>query len=82
MDEFQKARIIEEAKHIVNTKDTIRKTADKFNLSKSTIHTDLTKRLEKIDRSLYENINDIFKEHDRYKHIRGGEVTKEKYKRG
>lgn len=82
MDKFLKSRVLKEANHVLATNDTIRKTAEKFNISKSTVHTDLTEHLEKIDKELYQNINKIFKEHDKYKHIRGGEVTKEKYKRG
>ena len=38
--------------------------------------------LKEIDKKLMGEINDIFKSHDEVKHIRGGEVTKQKYKRG
>ncbi len=77
-----KRRVLKEANHIINTKDTIRQTADKFNVSKSTVHVDLSERLKDIDKRLMGEINDIFKSHDEVKHIRGGEVTKQKYKRG
>lgn len=75
-------RVLNEANHVLNTKETIRKTADKFNVSKSTVYTDLSERLKKIDNNLMNEINNIFKDHDRVKHLRGGEVTKQKYKRG
>ncbi len=82
MKEFIKKRVLDEANHILNTKDTIRKTADKFNISKSTVHNDLSKRLKDIDKNLSRSINEIFENHERTKHLRGGESTKAKYKRG
>ena len=74
MNKDIKRRVLSEANHIIKTQDTIRQTADRFNVSKSTVHADLSERLKEID--------NIFKTHDREKHIRGGEVTRQKYKRG
>ena len=82
MNEFIKKRVLEEANYILDTKNTIRKTAEVFSISKSTVHMDLNKRLKKIDQDLAKEINKIFKNHDETKHIRGGEPTKIKYKRG
>jgi putative DeoR family transcriptional regulator (stage III sporulation protein D) len=82
MNKDIKKRVLSEANHIIKTQDTIRKTADRFNVSKSTVHTDLSERLKEIDNKLSSEIDDIFKIHDREKHIRGGEVTRQKYKRG
>ena len=82
MKKYRKTRIINEANHIIKTQDTIRKTAGLFNVSKSTVHTDLSERLKEIDKKLGAEIDDIFKNHDKEKHIRGGEVTRQKYKRG
>lgn len=82
MNEFIKKRVLEEANYILDTKNTIRKTAEVFSISKSTVHMDLNKRLKKIDQDLAKEINKIFKNHDKTKHIRGGEATKIKYKRG
>lgn len=82
MNKDIKARVLNEANHIIKTQDTIRKTAGLFNVSKSTVHTDLSERLKEIDKKLGAEIDDIFKNHDREKHIRGGEVTRQKYKRG
>lgn len=82
MDKNLRFRVLEEADHIINTNDTIRKTAQKFNVSKSTVHQDLSSRLKELDENLYGEINKIFKDHDESKHLRGGEVTKQKYKRG
>ena len=82
MNKDIKKRVLSEANHIIKTQDTIRKTADRFNVSKSTVHTDLSERLKEIDNKSSSEIDDIFKIHDREKHIRGGEVTRQKYKRG
>ncbi len=81
MNKDIKKRVLSEASHILNTKETIRKTADRFNVSKSTVHTDLSERLSEIDKNLKKEIDDIFLYHDKVKHIRGGEVKKQKYKR-
>lgn len=82
MNKDIKRRVLNEANHIIKTQDTIRETAGKFNVSKSTVHTDLSERLQEIDKRLGAEINNIFKTHDKEKHIRGGEVTRQKYKRG
>ena len=82
MDNYIKKRVLEEAKYIVETQDTVRGAAKKFNVSKSTIHKDLATKLNKIDKDLDDEIKNIFKEHDMNKHIRGGSATKEKYRRG
>ena len=82
MNKDIKTRVLSEANHIIKTQDTIRKTAGLFNVSKSTVHTDLSERLKEIDKKLGAEIDDIFKNHDKEKHIRGGEVTRQKYKRG
>lgn len=82
MNKDIKTRVLNEANHIIKTQDTMRKTAGLFNVSKSTVHTDLSERLKEIDKKLGAEIDDIFKNHDKEKHIRGGEVTRQKYKRG
>ena len=72
-------RVCEEAVHIINTKDTIRKTAQKFHVSKSTVHKDLNERLSHINMQLYESILKILKEHIETRHIKGGESKRIKY---
>lgn len=82
MNEIIKKRVLDEANHILKTKDTIRTTANVFDVSKSTVHNDLNTRLKLIDSNLSNEIAKIFKNHEEIKHIRGGEATKEKFKRG
>ena len=74
-------RVLEEANYMLETKKTIREIADVFNVSKSTVHKDLHERLIDIDYSLYEKIDNILKYHIDVRHIRGGESTKNKYKK-
>ena len=45
MDKYIEDRVINESKYIIDTKDTIRNIAKKFNVSKSTVHKDLRERL-------------------------------------
>ena len=75
-------RIRLETEYILKENLTVREIAKKINVSKSTVHADLSERLKEIDKNLGKEIDNIFKTHDREKHIRGGEVTRQKYKRG
>lgn len=72
-------RICEEANYILMTKKTIREIAKKYDVSKSTVHKDLSDRLKKYDLNIYNKVNDILKYHYQVRHIRGGESTKKKY---
>lgn len=65
--------------YILETKATVRTAAKKFGISKSTVHTDVSKRLKDIDFELYERVRDILDENKAERHIRGGVATKEKY---
>lgn len=72
-------RVINEAKYMINTKETVRDIANVFNVSKSTVHKDLTERLIEIDKKLYNSIREILHYHTQIRHIRGGEATKLKF---
>ena len=81
MKPYIKERTLLSAEHIIETKDTIRKTAKIFNLSKSTVHNDLSKRLKKIDKSKFDEVRIILNENFFDKHIRGGMATKRKFQK-
>lgn len=70
-------RVIDIANHIIDTKDTIRVTAKKFNISKSTVHKDLQERLNQIDINKYNIVKKIMDEHIETRHIKGGESTRQ-----
>lgn len=72
-------RAITLGKHIVQTKDTVRKTASLFGVSKSTVHKDVTERLQKINPSLYREVGRVLKQNKEERHLRGGEATRKKY---
>ena len=74
-------RVNEVADHIINTKDTIRETAKKFKISKSTIHKDLQERLIQIDIVKYNIIKIILQKHIETRHIKGGESTRQLFLR-
>ena len=79
MSDYIKKRVLEESIYIINTENTIREIAKKFNVSKSTVHKDLTDRLKEIDDRIYIKVSNILKYHLDIRHIRGGESTKRKY---
>ncbi len=73
-------RAVELGTYIAQTKDTVRATAKKFGISKSTVHKDVTVRLEHINGPLFQTVKKILEEHKDERHIRGGIATKEKYR--
>lgn len=68
------------AVYIVETGATVRAAARRFGISKSTVHKDLTQRLEKTNPALYAQVRGVLDENKRERHIRGGEATRRKYK--
>ncbi len=75
-------RAIELAHYIIDTKDTVRGAAKKFGVSKSTVHKDITERLQKINFALAKEAKKVLDENKAERHIRGGEATRLKYKNG
>ncbi|MCH3971180.1 MAG: sporulation transcriptional regulator SpoIIID [Oscillospiraceae bacterium] len=74
-------RAVELGEYIVLHKATVRAAAKKFGVSKSTVHKDVTKRLEQIDRQLYQKVQKVLAVNKAQRHIRGGQATKAKYAR-
>lgn len=79
MNELVEERAKELGFYILETKATVRAAAKKFSVSKSTVHTDVSKRLKYIDFDLYESVRGVLEENKSQRHIRGGIATKEKY---
>lgn len=67
------------AHYIIETKDTVRSTAKKFGVSKSTVHKDVSDRLVKINPVLAKEVREILDENKAERHLRGGMATKLKY---
>ena len=72
-------RVIKLAQYIIDTKDTVRGTAKKFGVSKSTVHKDVSERLKFINRFLALEVRKVLDENKAERHIRGGLATKLKY---
>ena len=73
-------RAIELAHYIIDSKDTVRGTAKKFGISKSTVHKDVTERLFNVNRELYRQVDAVLQKNKSERHIRGGLATRKKYK--
>ncbi len=67
--------------YIIENKSTVRATAKKFGISKSTVHKDVSERLKKENPSLYAQVKDILEINKQERHIRGGMATKLKYEK-
>ena len=72
-------RVLEEASYFVSEKSTVRKTAEHFNRSKSTIHKDLTERLPQFSSFLSNKVWKILDTNKKERSIRGGNATKQKF---
>ena len=79
MKDYIEARVFELAEYILVHKSTVRAAAKKFNVSKSTVHKDLTERLEMLDGMLKKDVEKVLAENKAERHIRGGIATREKY---
>ena len=64
---------------IVENKATVRRAAKQFGISKSTVHKDVTERLENINPSLAARARVVLDVNKSERHIRGGLATREKY---
>lgn len=72
-------RVLSEANYIIGSRCTVRECGKYFGISKSTVHKDMTKRLNRISPNLYEGVREILDENKAQRHIRGGIATKNKY---
>ena len=73
-------RACELAVYMIETGATVRAAARHFGISKSTVHKDLTQRLEECNPLLYAQVRKILDLNKQERHIRGGMATRKKYK--
>lgn len=66
--------------YIIETGATVREAAKKFGVSKSTVHSDVTVRLKKINPLLFKEVRKVLDINKEERHIRGGIATREKYR--
>lgn len=81
MKEAIRERTLKCAEYIVENRATLRQAAKTIGVGKSTVHTDMNKRLPKLDVALYREVCGILKENHDTRHIRGGESTRRKYEK-
>jgi putative DeoR family transcriptional regulator (stage III sporulation protein D) len=67
------------AVYMIETGATVRSAARHFGISKSTVHKDLSYRLQYINLPLYLQVRKILDVNKQERHIRGGMATKRKY---
>ena len=67
------------ARYLIENKTTVRETAKKFGISKSTVHKDITDKLSKVNFQLHKEVEEILQINKLERHLRGGEATKKKY---
>ena len=68
--------------YIIEHGATVRATAKKFGISKSTVHKDVTETLQKVNPTMYAQVRRILEVNKQERHIRGGEATRRKYQHG
>lgn len=67
------------AEYIILHDTTVRKAAEMFGVSKSTVHKDLSERLPHFNRTLYLEVKKVLDKNKAQRHIRGGLATRQKY---
>ncbi len=80
MRESMEQRAARLAVYMIENRATVRATARKFGISKSTVHKDLVEKLPLWDRELYEKVRQLLDENKAERHIRGGMATRERYR--
>lgn len=79
MKDYIEERALAIAGYVIENKATVRQTAKKFGVSKSTIHKDITERLEQINPSMAAQARQVLDMNKSERHIRGGLATRKKY---
>ena len=79
MKDYIEERAMNIATYIIENNATVRQTAKKFGVSKSTVHKDVTDRLMQVNPNLAREARKVLDVNKSERHIRGGMATKEKY---
>ena len=74
-------RVLNVSQFLVDTNGTVRSAAREFGISKSSVHTDVTKRLYCLNKELYGRVRKVLDINKEERHRRGGFATREKYKK-
>lgn len=74
-------RAVRLARYIIEHRATVRSAAGAFGVSKSTVHKDVTCRLERLNPPLYRQVQRVLEANKAERHLRGGAATRLKYAR-
>ena len=74
-------RAQELAVYMIENRAPVRAAANKFGISTSTVHKDLTDRLMHINHGLYLQVKEVLDVNKQERHIRGGMATRRKYRK-
>lgn len=77
--EMDQERCVTLGHYIVENNATVRAAAKQFGISKSTVHQDITARLEKVNKQLHDEVKAVLDRNKQERHLRGGQATKKKY---
>ncbi|HHW43862.1 MAG TPA: sporulation transcriptional regulator SpoIIID [Desulfotomaculum sp.] len=80
MQEYIQKRVLDICAYILETRATVRQAAQVFQVSKSTVHKDMTERLPALNKQLAREVRTILEHNKAERHLRGGEATRKKYK--
>ena len=72
-------RAVALGQYVAETGATVRNAAMRFGISKSTVHKDLTQRLKRQNRALYNSVQKVLQLNKEERHLRGGAATRQKY---
>ncbi len=81
MWEYIEERVLKCAEYIVETGCTVRACSAHFSISKSTVHKDVSERLQFLNVDLFEEVRRVLNLNLSERHIRGGLATRDKYLR-
>lgn len=79
MKDYMLDRILEISSYILETGATVRACAEKFKVSKTTVHKDMRERLPKINPERARQVSRVLDANRADRHLRGGEATRKKY---
>ncbi|MEW5952337.1 MAG: sporulation transcriptional regulator SpoIIID [Bacillota bacterium] len=80
MQEYIQKRVLEICAYILETQATVRQAAHVFQVSKSTVHKDMTERLPSLNKEMGREVKFVLDRNKAERHLRGGEATRKKYR--
>ncbi len=74
-----RVRCVVLGEYLIEHQSTVRKVAQVFGVSKSTVHKDVTQTLKTVNRGMYLQVQELLQKNKQERHLRGGEATRQKY---